>query len=76
MKGMEDNEKELLLQRFAEVNRKLKLAQEQLDIANKKIKCPGLAGFVRPFVPVPEQKVRNVRPVEFEIVEITADVAL
>jgi signal transduction histidine kinase len=38
MKGMEDNEKELLLQRFAEVNRKLKLAQEQLDIANKKIK--------------------------------------
>ena len=35
---MEDNERELLLQKFAEVNRKLKLAQEQLEIANKKIK--------------------------------------
>jgi CheY-like chemotaxis protein/nitrogen-specific signal transduction histidine kinase len=35
---MEENEKEILLLKFAEVNRKLKLAQEQLDIANKKIK--------------------------------------
>ena len=35
---MEENERELLLQKFAEVNRKLKLAQEQLEIANKKIK--------------------------------------
>ena len=38
MKGMEEKERELLLQKFAEVNRKLKLAQEQLEIANKKIK--------------------------------------
>ena len=35
---MEEKERELLLQKFAEVNRKLKLAQEQLEIANKKIK--------------------------------------
>ena len=35
---MIQDEKEILLQKFAEVNRKLKLAQEQLEIANKKIK--------------------------------------
>ena len=35
---MEQSEKEILLQKFAEVNRKLKLATEQLDIANKKLK--------------------------------------
>ena len=35
---MEQNEKEVLLQKFAEVNRKLKLATEQLEIANKKLK--------------------------------------
>ena len=35
---MEHSEKEILLQKFAEVNRKLKLANEQLDIANKKLK--------------------------------------
>jgi light-regulated signal transduction histidine kinase (bacteriophytochrome) len=35
---MEQKEKEILLQKFAEVNRKLKLANEQLEIANKKLK--------------------------------------
>ena len=35
---MEQSEKEVLLQKFAEVNRKLKLATEQLEIANKKLK--------------------------------------
>jgi len=35
---MEQNEKEILLQRFADVNRRLKLANEQLEIANKKLK--------------------------------------
>lgn len=35
---MEQNERELLLQKFADVTRKLKLANEQLDIANKKLK--------------------------------------
>ena len=35
---MEKSEKEILLQKFAEVNRKLKLATEQLDIANRKLK--------------------------------------
>lgn len=35
---MEQKEKEILLQKFAEVNRKLKLATEQLEIANKKLK--------------------------------------
>ena len=35
---MEQSEKEILLQKFAEVNRKLKLATEQLEIANKKLK--------------------------------------
>ena len=35
---MVQNETEILLQKFAEVNRKLKLAQEQLEIAHQKIK--------------------------------------
>ena len=35
---MEQNEREVLLQKFADVNRKLKLANEQLEIANKKLK--------------------------------------
>ena len=35
---MEQKEKEILLRKFAEVNRKLKLATEQLEIANKKLK--------------------------------------
>lgn len=35
---MEQNEKEILLQKFADVNRKLKIATEQLDIANRKLK--------------------------------------
>ena len=35
---MEQKEKELLLQKFAELNRKLKMAQEQLEIANRKLK--------------------------------------
>ena len=35
---MEDSERRILLQRLAEVDRKLKLAQEQLEIANRKIK--------------------------------------
>ena len=35
---MEQNERELLLQKFADVTRKLKLANEQLEIANKKLK--------------------------------------
>lgn len=35
---MEQNEKEILLQKFTEVNRRLKLAMEQLEIANKKLK--------------------------------------
>ncbi|MBP5799920.1 MAG: response regulator [Prevotella sp.] len=35
---MEQSEKEILLQKFAEINRKLKLATEQLEIANKKLK--------------------------------------
>jgi CheY-like chemotaxis protein/nitrogen-specific signal transduction histidine kinase len=35
---MEQGEKEILLQKFAEVNRRLKLATEQLEIANKKLK--------------------------------------
>jgi len=35
---MEKSEKEILLQKFAEVNRRLKLATEQLEIANKKLK--------------------------------------
>ena len=37
-KPMEKSEKEILLQKFAEVNRKLKLATEQLDIAIRKLK--------------------------------------
>ena len=35
---MEKSEKEILLQKFAEVNRRLKLATEQLEIANKILK--------------------------------------
>ena len=35
---MDKSEKEILLQKFADVNRKLKLATEQLDIANRKLK--------------------------------------
>lgn len=35
---MEQSEKEILLGKFAEVNRRLKLATEQLEIANKKLK--------------------------------------
>ena len=35
---MELNEKEILLQKFADANRKLKLVNEQLQIANKKLK--------------------------------------
>jgi CheY-like chemotaxis protein/nitrogen-specific signal transduction histidine kinase len=35
---MEKDEKEILLQKFADANRRLLLAQEQLDIANKKLK--------------------------------------
>ena len=35
---MESDEKEILLQKFADANRRLKLAQEQLAIANKKLK--------------------------------------
>ena len=35
---MEDSEREILLQKLAEVYKKLKLAQEQLEIANRKIK--------------------------------------
>ena len=35
---MESNEKEILLQKFADANRKLKLVNEQLQIANKKLK--------------------------------------
>ncbi len=35
---MEQNEKEILLQRFADANRKLTLVTEQLQIANKKLK--------------------------------------
>ena len=35
---MEQSEKEILLQKFADVNRKLKLATEQLEIANRKLK--------------------------------------
>ena len=35
---MEEDEREILLQKFADVNRKLLLANEQLAIANKKLK--------------------------------------
>ena len=35
---MESDEKEILLQKFADANRRLMLAQEQLAIANKKLK--------------------------------------
>ena len=35
---MESNENEILLQKFADANRKLKLVNEQLQIANKKLK--------------------------------------
>ena len=35
---MEKDEREILLQKFADVNRKLLLANEQLAIANKKLK--------------------------------------
>ena len=35
---MEKDEKEILLQKFADANRRLMLVQEQLDIANKKLK--------------------------------------
>ena len=35
---MVDKEKEILLQKFAEANRKLSLVNEQLAIANKKLK--------------------------------------
>ena len=35
---MDQKERELLLQKYAEANRKLKLATEQLEIANKKLK--------------------------------------
>ena len=35
---MEQNEKEILLQKFADANRKLTLVTEQLQIANKKLK--------------------------------------
>jgi signal transduction histidine kinase len=35
---MEKDEKEILLQKFADANRRLMLAQEQLAIANKKLK--------------------------------------
>ena len=35
---MKDNEREILLQKFADATRKLNLANEQLDIANKKLK--------------------------------------
>lgn len=35
---MESDEKEILLQKFADANRRLKLAQEQLAIASKKLK--------------------------------------
>ena len=35
---MERTEKEILLQKYADVNRKLALAQEQLTIANQKLK--------------------------------------
>ena len=35
---MEKDEKEILLQKFADANRRLILVQEQLDIANKKLK--------------------------------------
>ena len=35
---MEPNEKEILLQKFADATRKLKLVNEQLQIANKKLK--------------------------------------
>ena len=35
---MERDEKEVLLQKFADANRKLLLANEQLAIANKKLK--------------------------------------
>mgnify|MGYP002622513995 CR=1 FL=1 len=35
---MEQNERDILLQKFADVTRKLKLANEQLEIANKKLK--------------------------------------
>jgi len=35
---MDQRERELLLQKYAEANRKLKLATEQLEIANKKLK--------------------------------------
>ena len=34
---MKQDEKELLLQKFAELNRKLTIANQQLEIANKKI---------------------------------------
>ena len=35
---MERDEREILLQKFADANRKLLLANEQLAIANKKLK--------------------------------------
>ncbi|MCR4583030.1 MAG: response regulator [Prevotella sp.] len=35
---MEQDERDMLLQKFADVSRKLKLANEQLEIANKKLK--------------------------------------
>ena len=35
---MGDNEREILLQKFADATRKLNLANEQLAIANKKLK--------------------------------------
>jgi hypothetical protein len=35
---MEKTEKEILLQQYADANRKLTLAQEQLAIANQKLK--------------------------------------
>ena len=35
---MDNNEREILLQKFADANRKLMIAQEQLAIANKKLK--------------------------------------
>ena len=35
---MEKDEREILLQKFAEANKKLLLVNEQLEIANKKLK--------------------------------------
>ncbi len=59
---MEKDEKEILLQKFADANRRLLLAQEQLDIANKN----AIEGFSRVIVETDSQEDRMKF---FEIIE-------